>query len=91
MKLRLPYVLAMLLAFAGAAQAADAGKKDSGASGHGSKQLTIPSVEMGGGSIGVSTDKPNDPNVPTFHDPTIDDRKAQPFVGLKFTKPLSGK
>ena len=62
-------------------------KKDD-ASDNGLKKLTIPSVEMGGGSIGVSTDKPNDPNVPAFRDPTIDDRKAEPFVGLKFTKPL---
>jgi hypothetical protein len=90
MKLRLLCVFAMLFAFAGAAQAADAGKKDA-ASDNGLKNLTIPSVEMGGGSIGVSTDKPNDPNVPAFHDPTVDDRKAQPFVGLKFTKPLTGK
>ena len=55
------------------------------------KKLTIPSVEMGGGSLGVSTDKPNDPNVPVFRDPTVDDHRAEPFVGLKFTKPLGGK
>jgi hypothetical protein len=90
MRLRLLCVLATLFAFAGAAQAADAGKKDD-ASDNGLKKLTIPSVEMGGGSLGVSTDKPNDPNVPMFRDPAIDDRKAEPFVGLKFTKPLSGK
>ncbi len=90
MKLRLLCVLAMLFAFAGAAQAADAGKKDD-ASDNGLKKLTIPSVEMGGGSLGVSTDKPNDPNVPVFRDPTVDDHRAEPFVGLKFTKPLGGK
>ena len=90
MKLRLLCVLAMLFAFAGAAQAADAGKKDD-ASDNGAKKLAIPSVEMGGGSVGVSTDKPHDPNVPGFSDPARLDKPAEPFVGLKFTKPLGDK
>ena len=90
MKPRLLCVLAMLFAFAGVAQAADSAKKDD-ATGSGTKKLSIPSVEMGGGSVGVSTDKPGDSNVPTFNDPTVQDKSRAPFVGLKFTKPLEGK
>ena len=90
MKLRLLCVLAMLFGLAGAAQAADLAKKD-GASGSGTKELSIPSVELGGGSVGVSTDKPGDSNVPTFNDPSKDRDAVHPFVGLKFTKPLEGK
>ena len=90
MKLRLLCVLAMLFAFAGAAQAADSAKKDDAAD-SGAKKLSIPSVEMGGGSIGLSTDKPGNSNVPTFNDPSKDPDAVHPFVGLKFTKPLEGK
>lgn len=91
MKLRLLCALAMLFALAGAGLAAEAGKNN-GTSDNGGKKLTIPSLEMGGGSLGVSTDKPDDPNVPAFHDPNNDDRGAvEPFVGLKFTKPLGNK
>ncbi len=88
MKLRLVCVFAVLFAFTGIGYAAD--KKDD-ASDNGSKKLTIPSVEMGGGSVGVSTTQPNDPNVPALNDPDKQDRPTTPFLGLKFTKPLGGK
>ena len=87
MKLRLFCIAAALAAFAGAGHAAEAGK-NGGAPADGSKQLTIPSVEMGGGSLGVSTRQPDDPNVPRFNDPTYQDERKDPFVGLKFNKPL---
>ncbi len=87
MKLRLLCVLAVLFVLNGASHAAEA-VKSGDASGSGSKKLTIPSVEMGGGSLGVSTDKPTDPNVPGFNDPAYQDKPVEPFVGLKFTKPL---
>jgi len=90
MKLRLLCVLAMLFAFGAAGHAADSAKKDD-ASDNGAKKLTIPSVELGGGSVGVSTDKPGDPNVPGFSDPARLDKPREPFVGLKFTKPLGDK
>jgi hypothetical protein len=85
MKLRLLCALAMLFAVAGGGHAADKNGEASG------KKLIVPSVEMGGGSIGVSTDKPNDPNVPGFNDPAYQDKPVEPFVGLKFNKPLGGK
>ncbi len=88
MKLRLLCMLAVLFAFPGAGHAA--GKTDD-ASTNGSKKLTIPSVEMGGGSVGVSTTQPDDPNVPAFNDPDKKDKPTVPFLGLKFTKPLGGK
>ena len=90
MKMRLLCVMAALFAFAAAAQAAEAGKTDDASSG-GAKKLIIPSMEMGGGSLGVSTDRPGDPSVPTFNDPDKQDKPIEPFVGLKFTKPLGGK
>ena len=87
MKLRLLCALAMLFAIAGAGHATDAGKTGDTSG----KKLTIPSVEMGGGSVGVSTTRPDDPNVPGFNDPAKQDKPVEPFVGLKFTKPLDGK
>ncbi len=89
MKLRLLCV-AVLFVFAGAVQAAGAAEKDD-AFDTGSKKLTIPSVELGGGSLGVSGMPPDDPNVPKFNDPSKQDAPLQPFIGLKFTKPLGGK
>lgn len=88
MKLRLLCVVAALLAFPGAGHAAD---KNGGASDNGTKKLTIPSVEMGGGSVGVSGTRPDDPNVPGFTDPANVEERRDPFVGLKFNKPLGGK
>jgi len=88
MKLRLLCGAAALLAFLGAAHAAD---KDGEASDTGLKKLTIPSVEMSGGSVGVSGTRPTDPNVPGFTDPGNVQERRDPFVGLKFNKPLDGK
>ncbi len=98
MKLRLLGVLLLLVAVGGGAHAADSANKDTAAdigkkadtSDTGTHKLTIPSMELGGGSLGVSTDSPNDPNVPTFNDPHHQDKPLEPFFGLKFTAPLSG-
>jgi hypothetical protein len=91
MKLRLACVVAALFAFAVAAHAADVGKKNDDTTSTGLKKLKIPSLEMGGGSIGLSTSRPGDSNVPAYHDPRMQDQPMQPFVGLKFTAPLEGK
>ena len=90
MKLRLFHVVAALFIFAGVGHAAEA-DKGGNASGSGSKNLTIPSVEMGGGSLGVSTDKPTSPNVPGLNDPADQNNRVEPFVGLKFNKALGEK
>ena len=98
MKLRLLCVLALLVAIAGGAHAADSGKKGTtpdtdkktDTTDAGTKKLTIPSMEMGGGSLGISTVGPNDPNVPAINDPEKQDKSVEPFFGLKFTKPLDG-
>lgn len=90
MKLRLFCVVAALMAFAGAGHAADAGKKDE-PSETGSKKLTIPSVEMGGGSVGISGTRPDDPSVPGFTDPGNKVERKDPFIGLKFNKPIGDK
>jgi hypothetical protein len=90
MMLRVACALAVVFAVAGAAHAADSGKK-SGTTDTGAKNLTIPSVELGGGSLGVTTSKPNDSNVPGFNDPQKQDKPFEPFVGLHFSKPLTGK
>jgi len=98
MKLRLLWVLALLVAVAGGAHAADSGKANSApdtgkktdTTDTGIKKLTIPSMEVGGGSLGISTDDPNNSNVPTLNDPRQQDRPIEPFFGLKFTKPLDG-
>lgn len=89
MKLRMLCVVAALFAIAGVAQAADTGKN--GDASNGTKKLTIPSMEMGGGSVGVSTTQPNGPNVPGLNDPNKQDKPVDPFIGLKFTKPLDSK
>jgi len=93
MKLRLFRVVAALFIFAGVGHAAVADKGDKGgnASGGGAKNLTIPSVEMGGGALGVSTDKPSAPDVPGFNDPADQNDRVEPFVGLKFNKPLGDR
>jgi hypothetical protein len=91
MKLRLACVVAALFACTVAAHAADAGKKNDDTTDTGLKKLKIPSLEMGGGSVGLSTTQPSDPNVPGYHDPRMQDKPMEPFVGLKFTAPLSGK
>jgi hypothetical protein len=99
MKPRLLWVLALLVAVTGGgAHAADSGKKgapsDTGKKTEkteiGTKKLTIPSMELGGGSLGVSADDPNDPNVPSINDPQKQDKPVEPYFGLKFTKPLDG-
>ena len=89
MKLRMLCVVAALFAVTGVAQAADPGRN--GDSGNGSKKLTIPSMDLGGGSVGVSGTQPSDPNVPTLNDPTKQDKSVEPFIGLKFTRPLDEK
>ena len=81
--------IALLFACVGVAHAADTAKKDDTA--NGTKKLTIPSLDMGGGSVGVSGSQPTDPNVPALNDPTKQDKPVEPFIGLKFTKPLDGK
>ena len=93
MTLRLIRVVAALFIVTGVGHAAEAEKGDEGsnASGGGSKNLTIPSVEMGGGSLGVSTDKPTSANVPGFNDPAEQNNRVEPFVGLKFNKSLGEK
>jgi hypothetical protein len=96
MKLRLLWVLALLVAVGSGAHAADSGKNNSApdtgnktdTTDTGIKKLTMPSMELGGGSLGISTDQPNDPDVPTFNDPQKQDKPVEPFFGLKFTKPL---
>lgn len=88
MKLRPFCVVAVLFAVAGAAHAADAGKKDDDIGG---KKLTIPSVEMSGGSVGLSGSQPDNPDVPAINDPQKQDKPLEPYFGLKFTKPLDGK
>ncbi len=88
MKLRLLGVLALLVAVAGGAHAADSGKKANSSDSAGIKNLTVPSLEVGGGALGISTDQPNDPDVPTINDPQKLDKPVEPFFGLKFTKPL---
>jgi hypothetical protein len=88
MKLRLFCVVAALFAFVGVGHAANTGKKDA-AQDKATKQLTIPSVEMGGYSVDLSTKQPDDPNVPTFQDPATQDHNAVvPYFGLHLTKPL---
>jgi len=99
MKLRLLWVLALLVAVSGGAHAADSGKKDNRSDAGkkidttdtSTKKLTIPSMEVGGGSLGISTDQPTDPGVPTLNDPHHLDKPVEPFFGLKFTKPLEDK
>ena len=89
MKLRVLWVVALLVSVAGGAHAADSGKKNS-APDTGIRKLTIPSMDVGGGSLAVSTDNPSDPDVPTFNDPRKQDKPVEPFFGLKFTRPLDG-
>ncbi len=89
MKLHFVCVVAALFAFVSAGHAADSGKK-AAAPDNTTKPITIPSVELGGYAVDLSTKQPGDSNVPTFEDPAKDnkDNALVPYFGLHFTKPL---